>query len=186
MLWFHCDPNKGNIVTGGTASVEADAYGQPNPDNLTVCVVPDGSIKSPFSDSPDFSPLKKYLVQQINDSFNAFILSLTSELVGQDRRYSKKEVEALVWTTGDEIAHPEKYPYMLAEAAAKTAILGRAVTVADVHAGVMAQLAASVADPVLEGYRVAHRQAVSEATTLPAIVAAATVDWAALMGAIGG
>ncbi|MFA7604539.1 MAG: hypothetical protein WCY29_16185 [Novosphingobium sp.] len=185
MLWFHCDNDTGAIANGGLAPDFEQARLQPMEDGLSLFVVPDGTVGSPFSPTPDFSLLKEHLREQINASFNQFVLPLVSDLVGQDRRYSKKEVEALVWTSGDEAAHPEKYPYMIGEATAKTAVLGRAVAVSEVHAGIMAQILQSAADPVLEGYRVAHRQAVLEAETLPAIAAAAVVDWAAILTALG-
>jgi hypothetical protein len=183
-MWFHCDAETGAIATAGVSVNETDAHLNAPPDGQIIVVVPDGSVSAPFSETPDFSVLREMLRQEINVSFNAFVRPMVSDLLGQDRRYSKKEVEALVWTEGDEAAHPEKYPYMLAEAMAKTAVLGAPVSVTEVRAGIMAQIAEAAADPIVEGFRVAHRQAVLMAPTLPAIVAAADVDWAAIMAAI--
>lgn len=181
-LYFCADDTGqiGTVITGSDAQIAA----QPAREGFAAIVLADGLVGDPYGAAPDFTALDAWLRQAINDSFNAFVVQIVSNLIGQDRRYTRKETEALIYTAGDEAAHPEKYAYMIGEAHAKTLVLGRAVGVAEVRAGIVAQIAQSAVDPALEGFRVAHRQAVVEAATLPAKMAAAAVDWAAIVAAV--
>lgn len=183
--WFHCDDGTKGIVAGGVSATTAEAQLQVAPSGQTLYVVPDGTIGSPFSATPDFTALQTYYLDYINNQVEPFITEGTTTIKGQDKRYLMKQTEATVWTTGDDVAFPGKYPFMIAEAAARTAVSGATVTVATVRNQIIDEINATIdLEAGLEGYRVAFRTAVLAATTLPDIVAAGEVDWQSLVDSL--
>lgn len=99
-----------------------------------------------------------------------------TDVPGQAQTYEKKEAEARAWTAGDDAAHPERYPFMLAEAVAT------GQTIAEVRASIMAQV--DLLTPIaarIEGARIAAKMSAQAAATIPEIAAAATVDWNAVL-----
>lgn len=125
--------------------------------------------------------LKSALRARIDTEAGDLFKRYGTSIAGQDRRYLLKQQEALAWTDGDEIAHPDRYPFMIAEAAVRSGALDP-VTVADVRAGIMAQVvAATLPEALLEAHRVTRKLAISSAATLAEALAAASVDWSALL-----
>lgn len=175
MLWFHCDNTTGAIVTAGIGPEEI-AHLQTAPTGQTLVVVPDGSVSNPFSEEPDFTVLKDYLRAKIDKDAGAFRARFITDVPGQSQTYEKKESECRAWTDGDEVANPDKYPFMIAEATV------RGVPVAQVRAEIFAQV--SMLTPLaalIEAHRVAAKTGVSNATTLLSVLQNAEVDWEGLL-----
>jgi hypothetical protein len=175
-LWFHCDVETGAFITGGASVTEADARGNLPPDGQVIVVVPDGSVSSPFPGPPNFSKLREHLRATIDQQAGALRARYISDAPGQAQTYEKKENEARSWFDGDEVANPHKYPFMIKEAEI------RGVPIEQVRDEIMEQV--NLLTPLaalIEAHRIAAKQAVLTAATLPAIVAAGTVDWENLL-----
>jgi hypothetical protein len=174
MLWFHCDDNTGAIVTAGMSPTLEMAQAQLAGEGLSLFVVPDGTVANVFSPEPDFSVLRGLLCQKIDGQAGDLRMRFITDVPGQAQTYEKKEREARTWTAGDETAHPELYPFMIAEAQA------RGIAIAEVRAQILQQVEALT--PIaarIEALRVASKEAIAAATVLPHILAAAQVDWQA-------
>lgn len=183
--YFRCDNATKAIVNGGTSPNEDDAWKQPAEAGTTLFVVPDGLVDSAFSVTPDFTKLKAYYRETINQGAEAVFEAYATTIKGQDRRYLLKQTEAIAYIPGDEASHPTKYPFMIAEATVRTALTGSNVSVSQVASEILAQVSASITpEATVEAYRVAKRMDVQNATTLPDIVAAADVDWEAILAAL--
>jgi len=172
MLWFHCDDNTGAIVTGGMSPTIEMAQAQQAAPGSSLFVVPDGSVANVFSAEPNFTVLREMLCQKIDGQAGELRMRFITDVPGQAQTYEKKEREARTWAPGNETAHPELYPFMIAEAQA------RGIDVAEVRAQIIRQVDALT--PIaarIEARRVAAKAAISAATVLPHILAAAQVDW---------
>lgn len=179
--WYHCDNITKEIVTGG---ITQEGVSQEVPSGLTEYIIPGGLIGSAFSGAPDFTGLKTYLKNQINDSFSAYVSPEVSDnVILHDLFLAYKQEEAAAWTLGDEITNPSNYPFMLGELQARLAS-GLSADITSVHTGIIAELAAAVALPLLEGTRVARRALVGAGTNLPDIWNAAIVDWDAVVASL--
>lgn len=176
MLWFYCDDTTGAILSGGMAPNEDAAKMQPGREGATLYVVPDGSIDSPFAQAPDFSRLRDHLRAVIDEGAGAFRARFVTDIPGQAQTYEKKEAEARRWTDGDEVANPDRYPFMLTEAQV------RGIPIAQVRGEIMEQVGhLTPLAALIEAHRVAAKQDILAASTLPAIIAASVVDWGALL-----
>lgn len=176
MLWFYCDDTTGAILSGGMAPNEDAAKMQPGREGANLFVVPDGSIDAPFDTIPNFSRLKDYLRAKVDADAGAFRSQFITDVPGQAQTYEKKEAEARLWTDGDEAANPDRYPFMLAEAQVRGIPIGQVRGEIIAQVGQLTPLAA-----MIEAHRVAAKQAILTATTLPAIMGAAEVDWPGLL-----
>ncbi len=173
--WFFCDDSSGAIFSGGIASFE-DAHRQAPGEGQTLYVVPDGLVGSPFGDTPDFALLRAHLCLQIDIAAGSLRTRFITDIPGQAQTYEKKEMEARSWSVGAEAANPGAFPFILAEATV------RGVSSETVRDEIMAQVQAlTPLAAAIEAHRIAAKQAVAAAATLPAIVAAATVDWEELV-----
>lgn len=173
--WFFCDDQTGTIVSGGIAPDDQAQLQQP-PEGQTLIIVADGAVASPFSATPDFTVLRERLRRQIDSQVGALRAQFITDVPGQAQTYEKKEAEARLWYEGDDQANPQRYPFMIAEANV------RGISVADVCAEIMAQVGQlTPIAALLEAHRVAAKQAILNAATLPEIVAAARVDWQGLV-----
>ena len=95
-----------------------------------------------------------------------------TDVPGQAQTYQRKEAEARAWTEGDEVANPDAYPFMIAEATL------RGVSVAQVRDDILAQVnALTPIAALIEARRICAKRAVDAAPDIPAIAQAATVDW---------
>ncbi|CAD7335405.1 hypothetical protein FIV32_02385 [Sphingomonadales bacterium 58] len=93
---------------------------------------------------------------------------------GQAQTYQRKEAEARAWTEGDEVANPDHYPFMLAEASV------RGVTVAQVRDEIMEQVNQLVPlAAMIEAKRIHAKRLVDAAEDIPGIAGAAAVEWLA-------
>ena len=178
MLWFHCDSATGAIVTGGMAPTAelAAAQGANAPEGQQLVVVPDGTVSNMFSAKPNFTVLTTMLCQKIDAQAGELRMRFITDVPGQAQTYERKEREARTWTAGDDAVHPELYPFMIAEAQA------RSIGVAEVRAQIMQQVDALT--PIaarIEAQRVAAKAAITAAAALPGILAAAQIDWNAVV-----
>ncbi|MCK0533396.1 hypothetical protein [Sphingobium agri] len=97
-----------------------------------------------------------------------------TDVPGQAQTYQRKEDEARRWTEGDEAAHPELYPFMIAEAEM------RAVPIDQVRDEILAQVnALAPLAAMIEAKRICAKRAVDAAEDIPGIAGAAAVDWEA-------
>jgi hypothetical protein len=183
--WFHCDDTTGAIVSYGMSPNDKEASLQAPAEGLSLYVVPDGLVTIvPQLGGFDLTRLRAWARAKIDAEADAVFRSYVTDIAGQDRRYLLKSQEAQAWSDGDELANPERYPFMIAEAAIRSQVFGQAVTVAQVRGEIIAQVQQSVLpEAALEGAKVAYKLLAQSAPTLPAIVAAANVDWQAVIAA---
>jgi hypothetical protein len=128
--------------------------------------------------SVDLAPVRTHLRDRIDAEAGATRMHFITDVPGQAQSYAKKEAEARAWTPGDDTAHPDLYPFMIAEATV------RGVSVAQVRSEIVAQVDALI--PIaarIEAHRAAAKIAVSAASAIPEMIAAATVDWNSLIEA---
>lgn len=174
MLWFHCDTATGEILTAGVSPDQATAELQQPPGGASLVVVPDGAVSSPFSEAPDFSVLKALLAAKIDAEAGAIRSRFITDVPGQAQTYERKEREARAWIEGGNDAD---FPFLATEASV------RGIATSVVQAEVMAQVnALTPLAALIEAHRMAAKIAVASGTTLPAIVNAAAVDWATVVG----
>lgn len=178
--WLVYDMESGNEFTRGMGTPEqAAATMQRMPEGVGLAIVPEAAT---LSLPTNLTIVKESYRAIVDMRANDVLKQFATDITGQDRRYLKKELEATQWTDGDEVEHPERYPFMLAEIAARTAVVGTPVSMADVRAEIMAQVAAStLPEAKIEAYRVAHKLKILTATNIGQIVEAATVDFQALL-----
>lgn len=120
--------------------------------------------------------LEAALIAEINSGAEAARKTITPDIFGQSYADLKLADEARAWVTGDDVAYPERYRFMIAEAAR------RSVSVATVRADQVSWLTTnepSLAD--IEAYRKAAIADVLAASTASAKHTAAVVDWNALL-----
>ena len=95
-----------------------------------------------------------------------------TDVPGQAQTYQRKEDEARRWSEGDEAAHPELYPFMIAEADM------RGVPIEQVRDEILAQVnALAPLAAMIEAKRICAKRAVDAAEDIPGIAGAAAVDW---------
>lgn len=177
MLWFYCDDVTKLVVSGGTSPNVEQAQIQPPIPGATLFIIPDGSVNSPFSDTPDFSALKSHLNLKIDAEAGEFRKRFITDTPGQAQTYEKKEVEARGWFTGDHLSNPDKYPFMLAEATV------RGVSVEEVRDSIMAQVNMLIPlAAMVEAHRITAKSLISSSSNLPDIINASSVDWDGLFG----
>ncbi|MFC4255379.1 hypothetical protein GRI97_08070 [Altererythrobacter xixiisoli] len=177
--WVHYDPATGAIRQAGLCANEAEAGQQVPAKDLHLLVLPDGLIGGPLTPEPDLSRLRLWLQQQIDAQAARLFAGVVTDIAGQDRRYLLKAREAREWSEGDEVTHPERYPFMLAARDAAAAV-GADVTMMDIRDQILAQSAASAAaEADIEARRVTHKQLIRDAGNLAQIIEAAAVSWPA-------
>ncbi|WP_147367415.1 hypothetical protein [Aurantiacibacter xanthus] len=151
---------------------------QPVEDGRAALILPDGLILNPYAETPDFSRLKTYLRSKVDMEAAAIFKSNVTDIAGQDRRYAQKLAEAQSWAAGADEADPALYPFMVAEAEARSAISGSAVPVSQVRSEVLARSSeVTAAEARIEALRVASKIAVQAGDNICDILQAATVDW---------
>jgi len=124
----------------------------------------------------DLAVLKPALRARVDRDVGEVRATFITDVPGQAQTYEKKEAEARLWTDGDEVTHPERYPFMLTEAQV------RGVTIAQVQAEIMAQVdALTPVAATVEAHRIAAKAAISAASTASEAVLAAAVDWQAVL-----
>lgn len=173
--WIVYGVSDGTVRWTGSGGGGASAAAQEVPEGLAVLQVPQAVVAT---NPVDLDALKTYFNGKIDAAVGALRQQFITDVPGQSETYYKKETEARSWTDGDEVAHPEKYPFMLAEASV------RSVPISQVQSEIMAQVNALV--PIaasIEAHRVAAKSSVLAASTLPTIMTAATVDWQAVANA---
>lgn len=174
--WFFCHATTGQILGAGIEGDVAAASAMTAPPGTTLYVTPDGMVRDPYSATPDFTNLKNYYRTKIDAEVGAVRVQFITDVPGQAQTYEKKESEARLWTDGDEVTNPDRYPFMLAEAQV------RGIAIAQVRAEIMAQV--NQLTPVaalMEAHRVNAKQNVLTAATLPDIIAAAVIPWQSIL-----
>ncbi|TNE38308.1 MAG: hypothetical protein EP345_17505 [Sphingomonadales bacterium] len=123
----------------------------------------------------NYSALKTQMCDKIDAECAEIRKRFITDITGQDATYQFKLLEAKRWQSGDD---PADYPYLGREA------VKRGMALADLVAEVLATGALWIGtiDPELESSRVAAKKTVLAAdATIPAILAAAAVDWEGLL-----
>ena len=69
-----------------------------------------------FSLPIDLALVRTFYHARIDQEAGACRSRFITSVPGQAQTYLRKEAEARAWTDGDEVAHPEAYPFMLVEA----------------------------------------------------------------------
>lgn len=120
----------------------------------------------------DLDWLKNALRALVDSNAGIFRAQFVTDVYGQSQAYQKKESEANLWVNGDDELHPEKYPFLIAEAQARN------LSVADVCSGILARVAEVT--PVLaniEAQRIAAKENITASISIPNAMAASQVDW---------
>lgn len=166
-----CDDATGAAISAGICA-DADVSAMAGAGQTAYSVQP-GVVAWP---SIDLTTQRDYLRTLIDQQAGAFRLQFITDVPGQAQTYEKKEAEARLWTSGDEITNPDRYPFMIAEATV------RAIPISQVRSEIMAQV--NMLTPlaaIIEAHRVAAKQAILVASTLPDMFSAAQVDWQGLL-----
>lgn len=183
--FVHYALDTGEIVQLGGCATAEECEKQVPPEGQALAIIQDGVLQVRFDGSqPDLTRLKAVLSEQIDKQASEQFQLRQSAITGADARHAVKALEALRWTEGDELEHPERYPFLLAEAAARSTVSGTEVNIAQVVAGVQAKVRTeTAAEAAIEAHRVAHRQLVADAATFGAVVIAGRIDWSSLISA---
>lgn len=122
----------------------------------------------------DLADLRSTQIARVNEGAGAFRRRFITDVSGQQATYLDKEVEAKAWALGADAAD---FPYLAAEADAS------GVPIADIAALVLATAATWRAlNAKIEGRRRGAIVAIEdEGATAEAIIAAAAIDWDALL-----
>lgn len=121
----------------------------------------------------DVAILKSVLLQRVDAEAGAFRSRFITVSPGQEATYLRKEDEARRYAASGGAG---SYPFLSAEATATGATLAAVATLVLETADQWVPLGAAI-----EGRRRAAKLAIEAATTIPAVIAAATVDWDALL-----
>lgn len=123
--------------------------------------------------APDPDAIRAALHRKVDVEAGSIRAQFITDVPGQAQTYEKKEDEAKRWTTGGDAP---QFPFLAAEASV------RGVTIDQVQEEVLAQVAMlTPLAALIEAHRIAAKIAVTEAATVGAMVAAASVDWVALV-----
>lgn len=120
----------------------------------------------------DLAWLKNALRALVDSNVQSARSNVITDIAGQSQIYEKKEAEARLWVDGDELDHPEKYPFMIAEASA----LG--VSVSDVRDSIIQR--ANIVTPImaeLEAKRILAKVSISNSETISDAIAASIIDF---------
>ena len=122
----------------------------------------------------DLAKVRAFYNARIDAEAGAERSKYITDVPGQAQTYQRKEDEARRWSDGDEVAHPELYPFMIAEADM------RAAPIEQVRDEIMAQVnALAPIAAMIEAKRICAKRAVDAAEDIPGIADAAAVDWEA-------
>jgi hypothetical protein len=139
------------------------------PDGYAQLIVPLEAWVVP----PNLEIIRALLCARVDAAAGAFRSRFITVSPGQEATYIRKEDEARRYAASSGAGD---YPFLSAEASAT------GMTLADVAALVLSTANQWVPlGAAIEGQRRAAKLAIEAATTIPAIVAAATVDWDALL-----
>lgn len=147
-----------------------DAAIQQLPDGLAAAVVPMVAVAVVPT---DLELVKAYYRAIVDMEAGRFRMQYITDVPGQAQTYERKEVEARAWQEGDDLA---TYPFMAAEASL------RGVDISVVRDDIMAQVNALIPLAAkIEARRLVTKQAITDAETIGAIVAASQVNWQAAL-----
>lgn len=119
----------------------------------------------------NLEPVRQQTYGKIDDQAEAVRAKFITIGSGQAMTYHRKETEARAFDAATDPVATD-YPFLNAEATAT------GIAIADVAAAVLAQTNAWVViGAKIEGARMAAKKAVAAAADIPAMVAAATIDW---------
>lgn len=182
MLWFHCDDGTGEIVSGGLAKDAAEASLNPPETGKVMCLVPDGAVDYRIGAAPDFTKLRDFLSLQIDAEANAVRDRVIKADTGLKYEYDRAIAQARTFQ-----AQPEAGPFLALEADVNAGTIdprtGTAVTTLEQAADLVLSTEAyygAKADAIRNA-RLVAKGGVKAAETLPAILAAGQVDWAAVL-----
>ncbi|CAD7335334.1 hypothetical protein FIM10_02195 [Sphingomonadales bacterium 56] len=120
----------------------------------------------------DIAKVRSFYHSRIDGAAGEERSKYITDVPGQAQTYQRKEDEARRWVEGDDAAHPELYPFMIAEAGM------RAVPIVQVRDEIMAQVnALAPLAALIEAKRICAKRAVDAAEDIPGIAGAADVDW---------
>lgn len=121
----------------------------------------------------DLEKVRDFYRQRVDQSAGEVRTRYITDVPGQSQTYEKKEAEARGWQEGDT---EDDYPFMAAEAAV------RDVPIAQVRAEILAQVNALMPlAALIEAHRLNAKRAIAAAPDIPAIAAAAAIDWEAAL-----
>jgi hypothetical protein len=175
--------NPTHVVFGSDGRPEQFVFGAEGYEPELVAVLPEG-----FWDAPrrwaeghweeDWQPLHDRLHAQVDASAGAVRCRFITVSPGQEMTYLRKDAEAKAWAPD---ADPASFPMMAAEAEAM------GIDMAAVAARVLAASARwERIGSAIEGVRMRAKRAVLEAPDMPSKLAAAEIDWEAVLAAAEG
>lgn len=165
------DPANGSVRWRGQGPAGSAAQ-QSLPPGLAALAVPQAAL---LGETIDLAPIRTMVLAGIDEAAETARGRLLTPGSGQAQAYAKKEAEARTWTPGDERAHPDLYPFIVAEAAA------RDIPFAQLRAEILARVDALT--PIaarIEAHRVSAKIRVGAASSIPDMIAGAAIDWNAL------
>ncbi|HEX7873050.1 MAG TPA: hypothetical protein VF475_09075 [Sphingobium sp.] len=172
MLWFHCDNDTGQIVAAGMSCTLEEAQKNLAPEGKSLFIVPDGTVNA-FQLPHDFTILKRVLSDAVDKGAGEFSSRFVTVAATQEMRYQEKYSEAVNWTPETD---PADVPFLREEADAT----GQSIEVVATTVKQTRQVWKIIGSKI-EGRRMGAKQAIANAETLPAIMAAANVDWESLV-----
>lgn len=147
-----------------------DAARQELPEGLAAAVVPQIALATVPA---DIQIIKDYYRAVIDMGAGRFRMQFITDVPGQAQTYERKEAEARAWHEG---ADPADFPFIVAEAGL------RGVSIQTVCDEVLAKVNELM--PIaaaIEARRLFAKQAVTDASSIGAIVAASKVSWQSVL-----
>ncbi len=125
----------------------------------------------------DLDWLKQSLRAMVDMNCGLYRTQFITDIPGQSYAYNKKESEAINWVVGDDVANPQKYPFLIAEAEA----LG--VSVADVRQSIVSKID-EVAPKMakIEAIRISAKSAISNSQNISEAISHAIIDFDLIIG----
>ncbi len=167
--WIVYDLASGEVLWRGGGSSGSSAM-QEVPKGASLIIVPAAALRGPVV---DLAVIGAYLMARVDLEAERVRLRFVTGGAGQAMTYTRKEAEARAW-----VAQPTTpTPFLDAEAEATGATRESVAAVVIAQADAWVQVGSAI-----EGLRMGAKAGIERATTLGAIVAAATVDWSAFGG----
>ncbi|PZU10919.1 hypothetical protein [Sphingomonas sp.] len=175
--WFVYDLATGALRWPGTGP-EGSATAQVLPEGLGLIDMPFDAYTALTGAEPDLGPLKLYVKAMVDAAAGVLRKRHITDIPGQQATYLTKAQEAKAWIAATD-PDPADYPYLRHEADATGQTIAAVAADIVLVAGLWLE-----GDAMIEGARRGAAVAIAAATNVAQIVAAARIDWNALLASI--
>lgn len=164
-------------VIDGWGSIPATQIPLQARDGMTVLECSEDTVQRDIVDNRTvitvgLAWLKEALRSLVDSNAQSIRSVFITDIAGQSQIYEKKSVEAAMWFAGDETQNPDKYPFMIAEAAALD------ISIADLAAQIKSRV--SYLTPIMaeiEAKRISAKSRISDSQTIQQAIAASQIDF---------